>query len=177
MPRRKRKIAITILVAAAYLNGTLLSARALTIVPVWDATITNDVTNGATIQATINSVIQTYQSTFTNPTTVTITFAEMTTGLGQSATYYNTISYSSYRSALISHSTSANDATATAGLPNQSTNPVNGNTSVAATLANLRTLGFNFNPPSGQSDGTISLNTSLMNLTRTSIDPSTYDLQ
>ena len=155
-----------------------MTANGLTITPIWDSTITSD-PNAATIQATINSTIQIYQTTFSNPTTVTITFSEMSSGLGQNISYYNTISYTSFRSALVSHGTSANDATALTSVPNQSTNPVNGNASVNLTLPNLRTLGFtgsSYNPPAGQTDSTISLNTSLMNLTRSSINPSKYDL-
>ncbi len=110
--------------------------------------------------------------------TVTITFAEMTSGLGQSSTYYNQgIAYSTVRAALVTSATTANDKLALAHLPNTSTNPVNGSTTMELTLPNGRALNITGSgTPPGHTDSTISLNTSLMNLTRTSINPSKYDL-
>jgi hypothetical protein len=55
-----------------------LSVHALTIIPTFDATITNDV-NASTIENTINSAIQLYQARFSNPITVSIQFKEIST--------------------------------------------------------------------------------------------------
>jgi hypothetical protein len=138
--------------------------------------ITGDL-QGATIQATISAAIVLYQANFSDPITVTITFQEMGSDLGLSSFYYNTVSYSSYRAALVSHATTANDTTALAHLPNTSLNPVNGNSSCNITLPLARALGYsNVNPPPGQTDGTISLNTSIMNLALTDANPTKFSL-
>jgi hypothetical protein len=129
----------------------------------YDPTISSD-PNAAAIEATINQAINFYEANITTPITVSLTFAEMTSGLGQSSTYYGTITYSQYRAALASHSSGdAVDTAALASLPGGSNNPVNGTTSVDVTTANLRALGFLANPPGGQSDSTISVNTSITN--------------
>jgi len=159
------------------LTCDLLAQANLVIVPTWDSTITSD-PNAATIKNTITNLIAVYEASFSDPVTVTITFAEMTTGLRQSSTYYNTgIQYSTVRAALVANATTANDKLALAHLPNTATNPVNGSTTMELTLPNGRALNItNSSTPPGQTDSTISLNTSLMNLTRTSINPSKYDL-
>jgi len=154
-------------------NGTAFGN--LVINPIWDSSITSD-PNAATIMSTINSAIAVYQTRFSDPVTVSIRFQESGFGLGASSTYYASISYSSYRSALVADATTSSDSTALAHLPNVVNNPVNGNVNVSVTTANLRALGFPVSPPSGQADSTISLNTSLMNLDRLSINPSKYDL-
>lgn len=145
----------------------------MVILPTYDSTINSD-PNAAIIKNTISQVIQLYESTFLDPITVRILFAEMNSGLGQSNTVFNVISYANWRSALAADATTANDATALASIPGGTTNPVNFSTSMDMSTANLRALGFNTGPPS--SDGTISLNTAIMNLDRTTIDPAKYDL-
>jgi hypothetical protein len=147
----------------------------LIIVPVWDNSILNDA-NAAAIENTINAAIQVYQSKFSDPVTVQITFAEMTGGLGQSSTFFGPLSYSSYYSALVGDSKTTNDIIALAHLPGGSVNPADNTTSIQVTLPNQRALGFSANPPPGSSDSTISLNISSMNITRSSIDLSKYDL-
>src|SRR5205807_2034567 len=117
-----------------------------------------------------------FENTFTDPITVTIAFQEMATGLGASSTYYSTISYSTYRNALKNDETSSSDVTAVNGLALGAANPVDGSHSVNVTDANLRALGLSGNPPPGDPDGTVSLNTSIMNLSRSSINSSKYDL-
>ncbi len=163
--------------APAVVNLTVLPPSAgLVINALYDSTITSD-PNAATITNTINSAIAIYEARFATPITVTILFEEMTSGLGQSLTYIGTTSYSSFFSALTARATTTNDVIALAHLTGGTTDPVDGLTSIQLTTANLRALGFNANPPSGQPDSTISLNTSLMNLSRTNINPSLYDLQ
>src|SRR5262249_54183506 len=97
-------------------------------------------------------------------------------GLGSSSTFFVSRNYTNVRSRLSSHATTADDMVALANLPGGAFNPVNGNMSVNLSTANARALGFSANPPPGSPDGTISLNTSIMNLDRTSINPGKYDL-
>ena len=153
-------------------TGASTPTTHLTITPTFDSSITSD-PNAATIEATINSAIQVYENDFSDPITVSIYFQEGG-GLGGSSTYYGSISYSQYRAAVVSHATTAFDNAAIASLPNTTTNPVNGNASIDVTTANLRALGFSASPPSY--DSTITLNTSICNLSRTSTNSSNYDL-
>jgi hypothetical protein len=145
------------------------------------STITSDA-NAATIESTINSALDAYTSglTTTNVANVTIAlqFNEMGSGLGQSSTFVNTVTYTQYRAALVTSSTSADDATALAHLAAGPANPVNGSTSVDLTTALLRALGLPGGVlGGGQFDSTIGLNTSIMNLSRSGAqDPSKYDL-
>ena len=154
-------------------SGACLSRPAqLNIVPTFGSSITND-PNAATIEATINGAINQYRTMFSNNITVRITFQEGG-GLGGSSTFLTNVSYASYRAALAAHMTTANDTTAVNSLPIQATSPVDGQTNVYLSTASARALGL-IGP--GGTDSTITLNTSIMNLDRTSIDPSKYDLQ
>ena len=161
------------------LFGGVLAHGNLVINPIFDSTITSN-PNAADIESTINSVIALYEASFSDPVTVTINFQEMSSGLGQSSSYYVPgVHYSTFRTMLAAAATTANDANALAHLPAGASNPVNGSTTIALNLPNGRALGFSgarWNPPSGQPDGIVYLNTSRMNLTRTSIDPSLFDL-
>jgi hypothetical protein len=145
----------------------------LTIVPTFDSTITSD-PNAAAIESTINAAINIYQTYFSDPITVKLDFKEMTSGLGQSSTYIESVSYTSYLNALKSHATTANDNSAIASLPVQTDNPVDGNASIIVTTADGRALGLSSNAPTY--DSTIGLNTSICNLSRSSISGSKYDL-
>jgi len=162
--------------APAAISITVNSPLAgLIIVPVWDSTIQNDL-NAAAIENTINAAILVYETKFSDPVTVTITFKEMSGGLGQSSTFIGPLSYSSYYNALLADSKTTNDVIALAHLPGGSINPADGTSSIQVTTANQRALGFNANPPPGSSDSTISLNMSIININRISINPSKYDL-
>ena len=145
----------------------------------FDSTITGD-PNAAVIESTINAVIALYEASFSDPVTVTITFQEMTGGLGQSSSYFiSGVSYSTFRSRLAAAATTANDTNALAHLPVGTNNPVNGSTTLSLNLPNGRALGFSgpgWDPPPGQTDGTVYLNTASMNLDRSSRDPSKFDL-
>jgi hypothetical protein len=150
-------------------NGT---APVLSICPC--TPIASDATNGATIESTINSAIAVYESTLADPIDVHISFFEISSGLGASDSFFNTISYSAYRTALAADAKDANDITAVSTLPVQAANPVNGNLDVNVTTANLRALGLSGAAPV---DGNVFLNTSIMNLSRTgSPDSNKYDL-
>jgi hypothetical protein len=151
-------------------------ARAQLIInPIWDSTITSD-PNAATIKSTISSAISVYETRFSDPISVSIKFQETGSGLASSSTFFTQISYSQYLTSLTADQSTSNDTTALAHLPAGPSNPVNGNANIDVTTANMRALGFNVNPPIGDPDSTISLNTSIMNLSRPDADPTKYDL-
>ena len=108
------------------------------------------------------------------PVTVNITFQEMSSGLGQSSTAIFQETYAGVRAALISHASSAADASANASLPVQINSPADGQANMWLSSANARALGFS---ASTSPDSTISLNTSIMNYTRPPGNPSFYDLK
>ena len=158
------------------LGGFTASARAnLVITPTFDSTITSD-PNAATIEAAINSTIARVEADISNNVTDTITFSEVNSGLGESSTLHYLVPYNTYVSYLQSNQTpSADDKIALASLPGGANNPVNANANVNVQTSLARALGLaNY----GGSDGTVSLNTSIMNLSRTGTqNPSDYDLQ
>ncbi len=93
--------------------------------------------NAATIEATINTAINNYQNAFSDNITVNITFQEGCNGPGQlgcSSSRLNTVSYSAYRAALVSHATTADDTTALASLPAGPTSPVNSTQTQTGTI-------------------------------------------
>jgi hypothetical protein len=153
----------------------VIGSNGLTINPIFDSTILND-PNSATIQSTINQAIQVYQSKFSDSITVTIKFAEMGGGLGQSVTYQADIAYTDFLNALIADAKTGTDTVALAHLPAGPNNPVSGDPSVQLTTANCRAIGIEVDPPPGEADSTIYLNVSIMNLDRITINPSKYDL-
>jgi hypothetical protein len=146
----------------------------LTIIPVFDSSITSD-PQAATIEATIKAAVAVYQSDFSDPITVSITFKEMNSGLGQSQWSYYTFSYSDYRAALVAAASTADDATALAHLPIQTGNPVNGNSSVFVKTAQAWDLGLN-SGTSGENVGTVLLYTGIMNLSDAQNNPNNYSL-
>jgi hypothetical protein len=143
----------------------------------FDSTITGD-PNATIIKRTINSVLALYEANFSDPIKVTITFKEMSGGLGGSSSYHVAgVQYATVRAKLAVASTTANDTNALAHLSTGNKNPVNGGSTLSLNLPNGRALGFaGWDPPEGQTDGTIYLNTSIMNLDRITVDPAKYDL-
>ncbi len=87
------------LVSGGFLAFSAPAQANLTIVPAFDSTIQND-PNSAAIEATINTAISNIESYIANPVTVNITFAEISTGLGQSQTYFAEVPYTEYLAAL-----------------------------------------------------------------------------
>jgi hypothetical protein len=79
-------LASLLLVGAASL-ALSSPAKALTINPTFGSTITSD-PNAAAIEGVINTAIGVYQSKFTDPINVAITFNSMSTGLGSSSTLF-----------------------------------------------------------------------------------------
>jgi hypothetical protein len=123
----------------------------------------------ASTQTVINNAIGFYESTFTNPITVNIGFYTMSSGLGTSSTPIYTVSYTTYRNALMSHAAGTDDATALASVPAGAGNPINGG-SIQLTSANGRAIGLNtpeisFGAPcaSFTGSGCIGLNVTLAN--------------
>jgi hypothetical protein len=135
-------------------------AAGLSINAIFDSTITSD-PNAAAIENSINTAIATIQSKFSDPITVTINFKKINSGLGQSSTFFATGPYSTFLAALKADATTSDDFTAIALLPSVSTNPVNGTSTINVKTANLRAVGINVPPPTGQPDGFISLNTTI----------------
>ena len=145
-------------VLASAIVALILSPQAranMVITPTFDVSITSDA-NAAAIEATINSAIQIYQSVFADPITVNITFQEMSSGLGQSSFSFFSVSYASYRAALVADAKTPDDATALAHLPLGPNNPVTGTAFIDVKPANLRAVGLS---AVVGSDGTIGLNT------------------
>ncbi len=165
--------------AVPVLLGVTASAAhaGLTITPTFGASITGNA-NSAAIQATINSAISVYQNRFINPINVNITFENMSSGLGQSSFNLYSDTYSNYRNALIADKAAGGDSTAFLAFLPSSGNPVPGQStsSVETTFAGARALGL-VGASTGP-DGTISLNTSLTNISRTGTQNfSKYDLK
>ena len=153
---------------------TATPSAGLTIIPVFDSSITSD-PQAATIESTINAAIGVYESDFSDPITVSITFKEMSSGLGQSQWSYYTISYSSFRTALAAAATTADDATALAHVPIQTDNPVTTNANVNVKTAEAWDLGL-ISGSSGENVGTVSLYTGIMNLSDAQNNPGSYSL-
>ncbi|HEV2319541.1 MAG TPA: NF038122 family metalloprotease, partial [Verrucomicrobiae bacterium] len=141
---------------------TANSPAGLTILPVFDSSITSD-PQAVAIESTIQAACALYQRNFSDPITVSITFQEMNSGLGQSSWAYYAFSYSAYRAALAAEATTPDDSTALAHLPVQTGNPVNNNATVYVKTAQAYDLGLN-SGTSGENVGAISLYTGIMNL-------------
>ncbi|HEV7923895.1 MAG TPA: NF038122 family metalloprotease [Verrucomicrobiae bacterium] len=173
--RNARHNAPALLIILAFL-ASAPTARALVIIPVWDSSITND-PNAAIIESSINMAIQYYEARFADPFTFSIQFEEMSGGLGESEWSYYNIPYSQFITALQADATTTNDTYALSFLPAGPNNPVTGDANINVHEANLWALGLaSYYGLTPDLDSTISLNTSIMNLSRTSIDPSKFDL-
>ena len=129
------------LALALVLPAIVLPARALTLIPIWDSTITNDPA-AATIEATINMATQYYEARFADPMTISILFQEMSGGLGRSQYVYYTIPYTVFLMRLQNDATTANDTNALANLPSGPANPVTGDANILVHTANLKALGL-----------------------------------
>ncbi len=158
----------------ALLAGAAPANAQLVIQAQFDSTITSD-PNASEIEATINAGIAQIENTVTNSLTVQITYSEGG-GLGESSTFYDNVSYTSFRAALAAETPTAIKTQALASLPNTTGNPVNDNADITVAEANAAILGLD-STVNGTNIGTVTLNTSICNLTRTSIDPTKYDLE
>jgi hypothetical protein len=150
--------------AMALAAGAPAHANGPVITPTFGSSIAGD-PNAANIESTINSAIIFYEATFTNPIAVNIQFDEMASGLGASSSFFATVPYATYLTALTADATSANDAVALAGLPSASAyTSFYGSSNINVKTANLRAVGIPVNPPAGKPDGSIGLNTNLTDI-------------
>lgn len=172
-----RRSALYAAVAAA-LAATPVYAN-LVINPTFDPSITSS-PNAAAIESGINAAISRVEADILNPITVNIDFQGTTSALASTATAVNTISYTQYLSDLKNNQIlSASDNSALAHLPAGPDNPVNGGTTLMLSTPLLRAIGETSLGNVGDlPDSTISLDFSLMNLSRSGTqNPSDYDLQ
>lgn len=148
------------LLPATIIAVSATASANVTIVPTWDSTITSDA-NSAQIQSTINQACNFYNAHFTDNITVNITFKKGG-GLGSSSTGFVGVTYSNFRSALVTDSSTVDDALALSHLPTQTNDPVtNSQTTVFISRANAKALGFSVG---AGNDSTITLNTDICNL-------------
>ena len=150
MPTLKRLVYLGI-VAFIVALASRTPARALTIVPTFDSSVTS-ATNAAQIEAAFNYAAQQLDNAFSNPITLNINVVAQpgTSITGQSAAAFNGfVSYSTFRMAYAQAATTAADASALASLP--ISNPTDGNITFARSEAKV--LGFISGNASG-SDGT-----------------------
>lgn len=157
MTNSVRKSLLPVFVAGLIMAfATPKPACALSIGATFDASLT------APEIAVINSAIAFYQSTFNDPITATIKFADMATGLGSSSTWLIGTSWATFRAALAGDAITADDLTALASTPGGANNPVNGSTSISVKTANLRAVGLpGVSGLTGGFDGLIGLNTAI----------------
>jgi uncharacterized protein (TIGR03382 family) len=105
--------------------------------------------------------------------TVNITFHNATSGLGSNNPNRTSYSYTSYRAALVTHSTTADDAVALAHLAAGPNNPADGTANVWVCNPLARALGL---AVAGGTDDTIDLNTGICFLNHNSPQSGLYDL-
>ena len=186
--RRSRLSVAALLSILASLSAPLLQGSSITTCPAggtpllicatYNSSITGNA-NAATIEGTINAAIIQIESHFYNPITVNISFDDSSTlgsNVGQNNASSYAITYQSFIQALQQDSNQPYVAAALASLQG-TTNPVNGNTQMAIKAADARALGITI-PNLPSSDGNVSLNLNVMNLSRsTSPTGSQYDLE
>jgi hypothetical protein len=145
--------------ALVCLSAVAVLANSFTIVPTIDSTITSLPTAEAnSVISAINTVIGVYETTFSDPITVNITFANMGSGLGESSYSLNFVPYTDYINALWVDKTSAHDLAPLANLSQNATNnPVTGTSTMLVKNADLKALGLTQYLSAGQ-DGTVSVN-------------------
>lgn len=112
-----------IFAAAIFLAFAAMPARALNIVPTFDASITS-LGNAAAVEGAISNAIQAFTSVYTNSATINITFYWGATGpfsggisLGESITQLRGYTYNQIVNALSAKRATANDSNAVASLP------------------------------------------------------------
>ncbi len=135
-------------------------AHAFTITPYYDATSIDGAGNVADIKASIATAIGALESLYTDPGNVNIFFQLGSTGLGSSSTVDYSLTYASYKAALVAdfaaNPGNATLGTAIANLP--SGNGASGTVDMAATSALLRVgLGFAGVTPCFNTSGGLSI--------------------
>lgn len=172
MQKKLTKLLCTLAVCA--LAG---SVDGLTIVPTFDTSITSD-PNAAAMEAAINAAISVFETNYTDNLTVSIKFvSDPTVDLGQSQTWGNEYPYAGFIAALQSRASSVNDSNALSKLTNSAVDPILNGTTVYLNLGHARLLGLDTQTGPDGFDSTISLNTTIMNFSRSSINDTNYDMQ
>lgn len=147
------------ILCAALLGSTFASVStcvALNITPVYDSSI-NSNANAANLKATITQALSIYSSKLGSNVTFPISFKLSGSISGAQSDYFTSdYSYTSYRSALVSHATTSNDSTALANLSLGPNDPVIGAANISLTTALAFTLGLDV---SAASYGTVTFNT------------------
>ena len=165
------KLACTALLS---LLGTPLWAASFTITPTFDSSFATN-THAAVIESVIQSAIKVYESTFSDPINVAITF-DLSSSLDDAVSETEwtplTISYDTFSQALQKDAKDATDTMATAANPVALTNPVNGTKSIHIKPANAKALGISpCDPSCPQSDATI-----MIDPTQTDVEGGHYSL-
>mgnify|MGYP003338144797 CR=1 FL=1 len=164
------------LVGIALFLDLVAPARAVTIQPFYDGSITNN-TNSAAIIAAVNVAIQNVQSNLTDNLLVKIQFvADENVGLGQSSTWGTSYTYADYLTALRARAIGTNDSLALSKIPNSANDPVLGASMIYLTQPLARLMGLEPGYGPDGYDSTVSCNMSLMNFARPPADPNKYDL-
>jgi hypothetical protein len=123
---------------AAVFGAWSASARALTIVPIFDSTLTS-LSNAAQYESGVNYAINEIDSHFADPITLHIVFKTSSSGLGSSsANLLGFLNYSEITSAMQADATTATDNTAYSHF---GPDPTGGGTFLI-TVANAAALGF-----------------------------------
>ncbi len=159
-----------------WVAGVTSVSKALTIIPTFDSSITDDA-NAADIETGINNAIEEFESYLLNNVTVNITFkGDESIGLAMSNTVKFLPTYTNYLNRLQNNQMlSSYDTAALATLPAGPNNPATGDANMNITAPLERALGFN---AVAESDSTISVKLSITNYLRTGPqDSDKYDLQ
>jgi hypothetical protein len=168
---------LTKVLCAFAICAVATSAHCLTIVPTFDSSITND-PNGPAMEAAINAAITVFQTNYVDNLTVNIKFvSDPTVDLGQNQTWGNEYPYTGFLAALQATATTVNDANALSKLTNSTVDPILGGSSIYLTLAQARMLGLDTQTGPDGLDSTVSLNMTIVNLTRSFLVETNYDLQ
>ena len=164
---KPRKWAAFLVAAASALIAAGPVRANLIIAPTFDSSITSDA-NASSIEASINQAIATYEAAFANNVTISIDFKEMSTGLGQSTSTVDTVSYAQLYAALkanatnaaISANLTANARQALSTLPNGTNNPVTSGSTMVLKWGNIQALGLTSGVTPPTYAGTVAINTS-----------------
>ncbi|MGD0960632.1 MAG: NF038122 family metalloprotease [Methylomonas sp.] len=165
-------------------NVAPAAASNLTINATFDSSITS-LSNASAIESGIDAAITNFENDVTTnaPVSVSIDFKNVSTGLGASNTPQMDLNYSTYLADLQAlPNQTANQISAYATLPAGPDTGINNTTQVNLTAANLAALGDTADANSlvsgnGGFNSTVSLNTSIMNISASDTNPNNYALQ
>jgi hypothetical protein len=162
-------------------NNFYLTNTTFVIDPVFDSSLT-DLSNFEDISNSIVQSLQIYSQTIADPLCVRIQFAALGSGLASSLAATGIIPYSQYFADLQANTNmSANDITALATLHAPPNTGINTNSRVELTAATFDVIGEHavasaLVTGNGGLNAKVSLNFSILNITRPPQDPANYDL-